>query len=283
MNKILTKRLEDIGISREGILKLLAPSETASVAIYATCMEGLGTQGSDFDIYIIEKKPYEKGESTYAEPYKKEMVELNPIYYGLNNVPYLYLDVEYWSVQSVENIIKDIQENKSVGTEELKLIHRVFRGEFLTANIFEIDKKLCFSEFQLYVRDRFTGISDALLHDAVTQYYGDEFWGAVFCARLALGNAIAGYNCMYGVINFNIEKWCSKIFLGLDIDSKLKKQYLQYMFGDIVENSKEYLESFFVFIQDILHKELSYKGKKHWINKESYILQDESQDILHII
>ncbi len=55
------------------------------------------------------------------------------------------------------------------------------------------------------------------------------------------------------------------------------------MFGEIPEDKKEYLKSFLIFIQDILNKELAFKGKIHWINKENYILQDESQDILHII
>lgn len=55
MNLELTKRLSEIGITREGIIKLLEPKEEDDVVIYATCMDGLGTQGSDFDIYVVGK------------------------------------------------------------------------------------------------------------------------------------------------------------------------------------------------------------------------------------
>ena len=55
MNKDLTKRLEEIGITREKILKLISTDKKNKVIIYASCMEGLGTRSSDFDIYIIKE------------------------------------------------------------------------------------------------------------------------------------------------------------------------------------------------------------------------------------
>ncbi len=70
MNKLLTKRLKNIGISRDGILKLLNPLESSYIVIYATCMEGLGTQGSDFDIYIIETEFYDNLEITSKRNHK---------------------------------------------------------------------------------------------------------------------------------------------------------------------------------------------------------------------
>ena len=42
-NTKLTKRLEDIGINREGILKLLKLRKRDCIVIYSSCMENLGT------------------------------------------------------------------------------------------------------------------------------------------------------------------------------------------------------------------------------------------------
>lgn len=47
------------------------------------------------------------------------MFDLNPTYYGLKDVSYLYLDVEYWSIQDVDTIIKDIKKKENVEKEKL--------------------------------------------------------------------------------------------------------------------------------------------------------------------
>lgn len=54
-NTKLTRRLEDIGINREGILKLLKLRKRDCIVIYSSCMENLGTDASDFDIYVIRE------------------------------------------------------------------------------------------------------------------------------------------------------------------------------------------------------------------------------------
>lgn len=281
MNLELTKRLSEIGITREGIIKLLEPKEEDDVVIYATCMDGLGTQGSDFDIYVVGKI-VEDGQLV-NDKHRIKLFDLNPQYYGMENVAYLYLDVEYWTPEMIDNIIDRIKNGKSVENEKLKLIYRLFRGEKLKYYNMEIEEKITLLEFQNYVKYRFALSSDCMLHDCIVLFNGKEYYGALLCGRLALNYAISGYNAKNGKINFNMEKWSYKLFFNTEHDEEMEKKYFRYMFGAAPEDMEGFLKELIVFVQDILNSELDFLGKKHWVNKEKYNMLDESQDVLYIL
>lgn len=60
---------------------------------------------------------------------RTELIDLDPHYYGLDNVAYLYLDVQYWSQNELKRVIEKINKHKNIGFEELKTLHRLLVGE----------------------------------------------------------------------------------------------------------------------------------------------------------
>lgn len=272
-NTKLTKRLEDIGINREGILKLLKLRKRDCIVIYSSCMENLGTDASDFDIYVIREDVSEC---------RTELIDLDPHYYGLDNVAYLYLDVQYWSQNELKRVIEKINKHKNIGFEELKTLHRLLVGEVLYGKSFLHENMLDITELQEVVKEKYSVISDGLLHDCIGLYQNEELLGAIMCAREALKYAVCGYNASKGKINLKAEKWSAKIFMQLDASEREKTEYIKFMFGE-VEYTIEYIEKLIIFVQDILNKNLNFLGKKHWLYKENYLMLDESKDILYTI
>ena len=59
------------------------------------------------------------------------MIDLDPQYYNMDDVPYLYLDVEYWDYMTLAEKFERVLDNKYIDDETLKLLVRVSNGEVL--------------------------------------------------------------------------------------------------------------------------------------------------------
>ncbi len=282
MKEKLSKRLEEIGISRKGIIDLIAPEADMSVVIYASCMDGLGTKASDFDIYVIGDDIYKKKGILVNNGQGGEMLDLDPLYYEMEDAAYLYLDIQYWEINTLDELANRVKANKNIGFEELKMLYRLLEGEYLHQGKFVLEEKLSFYDLQKNVQRKFAFASDGLLHDCISLYKEKEYFGAIQCGRKALDYAAAGVNASMGKINLKIEKWNSKIFLLQDVPASEKNEFVYLMYGK-AEFTETYIERLIVFVQNILNKKLDFLGKKHWLYKENYVLLDESKDVLHRI
>lgn len=277
MNKDLTKRLEEIGITREKILKLISTDKKNNVIIYASCMEGLGTRSSDFDIYII-KENCGMEDTRDAQEHQIKMIDLDPQYYNMEDVPYLYLDVEYWDYITLAEKFERVFNNKFLEDGTLKLLLRLSKGEVLQEGMKnETFENIRSYNFASYVQERFALDSDAALHDCTSLYEAKEYYGAILCGRHALLSAVAGINAKNGFLNINTEKWAMNLFQrSVNIS---QNEVLELLFGEM-RPQREDVKRIIILVQNILNRQLDFLGKKHWINKEEYDMLDESQDIL---
>lgn len=278
MNENLTNRLNEVGITREKLLKIISTDKGNNVVIYASCMEGLGTRSSDFDIYVIKER-HDILENTRDElDHQIKMIDLDPQYYNMDDVPYLYLDVEYWDYMTLAEKFERVISNKYVDDETLKLLVRVSNGEVLQKGAEnEIFDKIRSYNFAPYIQERFAVDSDAALHDCVSLYEAKEYYGAILCGRHALLSAIAGINSKNGFLNINTEKWATKLFLR--VQNIEQNEVLKFLFGEVKPERDDILEMI-ILVQNILNKQLGFLGRKHWVNKEQYNMLDESKDVL---
>jgi len=278
MNENLTNRLNEVGITREKLLKIISTDKENNVVIYASCMEGLGTRSSDFDIYIIKER-HDILENTRDElDHQIKMIDLDPQYYNMDDVPYLYLDVEYWDYMTLAEKFERVLDNKYIDDETLKLLVRVSNGEVLQKGAKnETFDKIRSYNFAPYIQERFTVDSDAALHDCVSLYEAKEYYGAILCGRHALLSAIAGINAKNGFLNINTEKWATKLFLR--VQNIEQNEVLKFLFGEVQPERDDILEMI-ILVQNILNKQLGFLGKKYWVNKEQYNMLDESKDVL---
>ena len=279
MNEELTKRLDTLGLSRGKILKIVEPDVDDKVIIYASCMEGLGTKASDFDIYVLSSEKQEPNDLKAIGNHSVRYADLDPQYYGLEDVAYLYLDIEYWSYETVEKLFQRVEENAYMDDESLKMLLRLATGECLQKGEQNINFNEKKKDIENYIKRRFCIISDGALHDSVSLYENRDYFGALLCAREALNSAVAAYNAKRGAANMNIQKWSSRIFLNRCMDEKMKEKYLKFLIG-VDGPIEKYLYEMIIFVQDILNIELSFKGKKYWYEKEKYEMEDESGDYL---
>lgn len=128
MNINLTKRLEEVGLTREEILKVVDAGEKP-VVVYTTHMDGLGVRYSDFDVYVLTQKTEYIKEAVKRRNHYVKMISFDTEYYGVNDIPYLYLDVEYWDYEELNKIIEKVDNRKDFVVDEIKSLYRLRAGE----------------------------------------------------------------------------------------------------------------------------------------------------------
>ncbi len=287
MNKDLQKRLDSLGITYENLLEVINATDREAVFIYTSHMEGLGTWSSDFDVYVLCEEYPEIDYGRILKDHRIRMPEIDKKSLGITGMAYLCIDIEYWTISTVIELLEKVKQNKYIDKENIKMLLRIKHGEKVYSPKFkDIVNKICNSDFIRYSIPQFSTISDAELHDCISLYEAGDYFGAILCGRNALNQAIAGLNAKNGNINFNVEKWSSRIFLtneGYGNKDYLEKYKVLQFYSSIEEDTiKDFCYNIIIFIQDILNYELGFLGKKHWLNKENYEMLDEENDPMYV-
>lgn len=283
MNEKLIKRLNELNLKMENILEIISPSKDEMVFVYTSQIEGLGTWSSDFDVYVLsEKYPDIAYDRTYND-HKVRMPEIDTDSLGINGIAYLSIDIEYWTFETVLNLLHQVKQKQFIDSEKLKMLLRIRNGEMIYSKLQNnIRDEIMKSDFISYSIPRFSISSDADLHDCISLWEFKDYYGAMICGRQALNEAISGLNAKHGNINFNIDKWSSRIFInnnGYGNKDYLKKYLRIQFFNDMNEdNIGDICYELIIFVQNILNKELGFLGKKHWLQKENYKMLDEEND-----
>lgn len=273
----LTRRLKEVGLTREEILKVVNAGENP-VVVYTTHMDGLGVRYSDFDVYVLtEKMEYVKDAVKRRNHYVK-MITFDSEYYGVGDIPYLYLDVEYWDYEELNKIIEKVVNRKEFVVDEIKLLYRLRAGECINSNMpIELVTKIKEIQLDKYVADKYADYGDQALHDCISLYQNKDYYGTLLCGRQAINYAITGLNAKNGKINLNIEKWSSRIFILANGYGKYLDKYKKFLFDNLLRDDAESnLYNLIIFVQDILNYELGFLGKTHWLNKSRYKMWEES-------
>ncbi|MBZ9618257.1 hypothetical protein [Clostridium estertheticum] len=249
MNEILYDRFNKCNITTSDILNKITSSDSKQVVfIYTSQLEDLGTKDSDFDVYVLsESMP--NGEFVRSEQgYKVQITLLNG----------KLLDVEYWDIKVVFNLISTINSlnNTILSSDELKLIHRLKIAEVVTEN--ETGNKIQIliqnSSLKKHVIKHYLLYANSKLQDAIALYDSQQYISALNCARFSLEQAIGALNAKNGFTNLK-SKWISKIFINNNgYDKELLNKYLQYQVYCNVNsgNIETFVENILEFTQNII-------------------------------
>ncbi len=250
MNKILTDRFEECGISASDIFdRLIKSDEEQAIFVYTSHLEGLGTKSSDFDVYVISEN-IPDGEFSRNEANSKVQTSI------INGK---MLDIEYWTMESIEKIIFNLNNlhYSSVSQDELKFLHRLKVSEVIYENNLNTKIKSMIKQNSLtdFVVNIYLIAANSDLQDAIALYESQEYTCALNCARRSLESAIGALNARNGFTNLK-RKWASKIFLdNRKLENKQRiDQYLKYQIYCHIEeeNLGLFVGDMLEFIQDIV-------------------------------
>lgn len=228
MNNKLKRRLDECNIDIDDIIKILEESMSNSielVVIYTSHMEGLGTQDSDFDIYVI---------SSDIENHEPQIKT-----YSLNNIS---LDVEFWSYNYLNKLFK-IPNSLSKNKDLLKLFLRLKIGESILSTKKGAEFKLCIDKINInsMVAEQYMYMSNSIYEDAVALFDAEEYFSSNRCGRQALDYAVASFNALSGIPNLK-DKWIPKIFIDNNgFNSTFYEEYINIQFYS--NQNKENLRS----------------------------------------
>jgi len=250
MNDTFSNRLNKIGLTTEEILSKINYIEDDSVLIYTSHLEGLGTQDSDFDIFVITSK---MPNMTCHLPSGK-MISTS-IY-----LPSVRLDIEYRSKEDVLDLIERIcnkEENFSNGdlafaSKLLYALNLYNESEYKELLSNEIAIKLGQQLKKLAIRNYLIRAT-AYLDDAGKFLVAREFECSLIASRNAIENAIGAINAINGHVNFN-AKWIPKIFLmATDEKEDFIKEYRRLCIYPTItkDNFDQSLKDMISFAQDL--------------------------------
>lgn len=250
MNKNLSMRLAECNITLEEIQTATTLSlDDYCLFLYSSHIENLGTQNSDFDIYIICNDIPNNKHLINRDNYKVRQIFINNVLF----------DIEYWTFSSLLTLIDKINSSNFIfNSDQLKFLHRLSMAECM-GNLEKgiiIKKSIKDSHLLSHVKEYYRLQATSFLEDAVYMYTAGYFTCAASCAYKALDNAIGLLNAHNGKTNLK-GKWISKIFLDDNSQpNELKKRYLSLQFYAATnpENMESFLEDKIDFIQDILAK-----------------------------
>lgn len=251
MNNILIDRLNECNITKTDILSNIKKTKhKQSIFVYTSHLEGLGTKDSDFDIYVLSESMPDIKFSRDYDHYKVH----------ITTVKDMLLDVEYWNISDVYNLIDDINNLNytKLDMEELKLIHRLRVGEIISELEIGMQIKTLIENSKLreHVLKLYVLYANSELEDAINMYNSREYICALKCARNSLENAIGALNAKNGISNLK-PKWIPKIFLNNNgYNEEILNKYLKYQIYSNVDKGSidSFVEEIIEFIQNILSK-----------------------------
>lgn len=249
MNKILKSRLQECDIEISDIISAIENFHKNDVTvIYTSHLEGLGTNDSDFDIYVISE---EVKKLSWCKDNGKFKVQ-NKL------IKDKCFDIEYWKIEDVEEIIENSNKADIANLlpDSLKLIQRLFIGEKISNNktTNELVKKVKESKFENQVVKMYLLYANSALEDSINLFNGKEYFSALKSARDSLDNSIAALNARNGFPNLK-PKWIPKIFIKNkgygqeNLDRYLKLQFFSSINN---ENIGTHIKEMLEFSQNIL-------------------------------
>jgi hypothetical protein len=255
LESILTKN--EVAL-KEVITKIDYSSSNNNVGtlFYTSFFENLGNKNSDIDIYIFlssEEELGKKGLRKYSECLGVDVIRVGE----------LELDIEYWTVASVEKILKKLVDSNGLSGNysDLKILLRIFHGYFLESN--EVSSYIMglleSHDIIKLVKNRIAIEARSLFDEAVKMYEVNEKILSLDCARRCLWECASYMNAHYGKPNLK-QKWISKIFIDNKAfgNSDLLDDYINLqIFSNITkENLDNTLLDMFTLIQSMLNVDL---------------------------
>lgn len=208
--EIINKVLLDKDLSLKTITdKLSQATEDSGILLYTSFLEGLSNKNSDIDVYVFlkdEQNFKNQNMRRYGNCLGVEVIRVGEI----------ELDVEYWSINAVEELIENLINTRGlVGSyEELKLLLRIYHGFFIDRN--EVSEKLLYlletSNFLELVTNRISLEARSYYDDSLKMFEVGEYILALDCARRALWECASLLNAKNGKPNLK-SKWISKIYI----------------------------------------------------------------------
>lgn len=172
----------------------------------------------------------------------------------------LDLDIEYWTVESIENILQKFVDSKGLSGNysDLKILLRIFYGYFLYSNDISnrLQDLLKSHDLLTLIKNRVSIEARSLYDEAVKMYEVDEKILALDCARRCLWECASYVNTYYGKANLK-QKWISKIFIDNNgfghkelLENYMKLQIFSNINIDTLDNQ---LLEMFSLIQSMLN------------------------------
>lgn len=253
--KIIDEVLKNNKLSMEIISENLSYSEENSVILlYTSFLEGLGTKNSDIDVYVFLEDDEiftDTKMRRYSDCLGVEVIRINEV----------ELDVEYWSITNIENLISKMVSTRGLiaSYEELKLLLRIYHGFIVKHNklsqrILDLIEN---SEFIELIANRIALEARSYYDDSLKMFESKEYILSLDCARRALWECVSLLNAKNGKPNLK-SKWISKIYI--DNEGYGNKDFLErYMkcqvYSNINKNNLiDRLNDMFLLIQDMLNE-----------------------------
>lgn len=208
--------------------------ESNGILLYTSFFENLGNKNSDVDIYVF--LPDKEGFNISALRKYNDCLGVDVLRIGE-----LELDIEYWTIESIERIVKKLSDSDGLSGNysDLKILLRIYHGLFVNSN--DISRKILelLKEYNVpkLITNRIALECRSLYDDAIKMYEVGEMILALDCARRCLWECASYMNAFFGKANLK-SKWISKIF----IDNKAfgnEEIFREYMNLQIYSNISE--------------------------------------------
>lgn len=252
MNARIQERLNKYSVSTKEILgEIYKDTDIGNdniVILYSSVIDGVGTEYSDLDIYVITNIINFVGNVENFGNHVRQS-ELK----GLN------FDIEYLTYDEVLPIIDKLYKNTEnvfrLSEGEIKFLYRIVVSDIIETSLIgnKIRDSIDYNILKTLVRNRNILLSYAELDEAVNFYFSNDYFSSLVCLFQSLNLAAGAYCSMNDRIIVK-PKWFTKVFFeildkkGLD---KFKDKYVKYQFDDI-QLTKEFVKNKINFIQEML-------------------------------
>lgn len=245
MNQYYYNRLIEMGLDETAILNKVIYDNNDYIFVYTSHMEGLGTNNSDLDIFIITNK---------VPDIAFDRIE-NNIFYKSIYLPNIRLDIHYINYNDIQELFELAMNKKAkVDRVQLTILLKIMRSEILIGKKIDTSWKNeeVLDMLKHRVVDFYRRIATESLDDACILMSENELHCSLITLRNSINHALGAINALMGHSNLNY-KWIPKIFLSSGINEDFKKRYNElFIFSSITEdNFKQYIKNMILFAQDL--------------------------------
>lgn len=238
---ILEERLKKYNITyfdiENEIKKINKEFKKYAIFIYCSQMENLGTENSDFDVYVI---------------FDDNIEVLKKVEFLLNNVAF---DVEFISEKNINSLINLIENDNIIDLFDAKLLTRILKSELIYNPLYgnTIKSLLNINKILVSAKKMYEISIHSIKDDFVDFYNSGDYETALVLVRELVFESIGLLNLNNGNYNFK-PKWYNRIFLKNNgYKEDLLTRYLElYLYPNFEQrDTKKYIDQLLCLAQDI--------------------------------
>jgi len=240
MKQELIERLSKNEIQLNDILSEVELNSNCIVVIYTSHLNGLGSDESDFDVYVVFEDSNQM--STIS---RKVAVVIKGI----------EIDIEYYVINEISEFLESNRTDIGA-TNFLSFLLRLMTGEIIYnsfSNIVNFQKLVDVDRMEKMGIETFWLSSLGIYDDALKMYNQSDYVSGIVLARNALNYITMAINIINKDYVFK-QKWAYRLLKRtLGEDHEYVKKYLKFTLGEVSDPART-LEELLFYIQTLTTK-----------------------------